>query len=660
MSTTKRRQPARPPTRRAASSAASPNSPASTSSALDLPSRTLLRRRSHSLYGPTASPTPTRGPSGAVSSLFESLDLPASFVSLREYLARKLEDAERSLQALKTFVDEEATDLETELETELDGDGETEGDEESMAESDEEREAGYEDGDEQDVAAQRRSLLPHGRARPAKASSAAAAELKDEISALQAFIASASSFLAAMRSELPSLASASADAKSCLQLQLSPDARATLDRFLDDHPMPSLPHFGLRSRAASSANAILERVGAEMRGVRDTLSYLASSTDPVSYLPASLRSSLPSTPSLTDFSHARAYFSAESTRLSNAVSQLRDDTTESLSASLHRAVDGAAELSAYVKGEASHALDEARKMYHAALEIGQTRLLRYDELPPDWRNNEHILSGYRYIPIERWGTLIRSAWQWHNETINIQSHFVGFLSLVVLLVYYLFFSSSSPHMLADPHPGDTAIAVLFVISAMHCLLCSTTWHLFAGCATIHWHRGAACVDYVGISGLIAASVAGSTYYSFYEHPRLASAYMLFNLVIGVTGMLVPWQAWFNEREYKNWRIAFFCSLALSAVGPVSHRAAIYGLGETVRFYSPAIPSIAAYGLGLTFYAQQFPECVAPGTWNVGASHQLWHVAIVAAVWLHWKAMGDWSATVALARAGVAGLGFDAP
>jgi len=41
--------------------------------------------------------------------------------------------------------------------------------------------------------------------------------------------------------------------------------------------------------------------------------------------------------------------------------------------------------------------------------------------------------------------------------------FVGFLSLVVLLVYYLFFSSSSPHMLADPHPGDTAIAVLFVV-----------------------------------------------------------------------------------------------------------------------------------------------------------------------------------------------------
>ena len=95
--------------------------------------------------------------------------------------------------------------------------------------------------------------------------------------------------------------------------------------------------------------------------------------------------------------------------------------------------------------------------------------------------------------------------------------------------------------------------------------------------------------------LLTLLLLARRYYGFYEHPRLASAYMLFNLVIGVTGMLVPWQAWFNEREYKNWRIAFFCSLALSAVGPVSHRAVIYGLGETVRFYSASLsPSFDAF------------------------------------------------------------------
>lgn len=41
--------------------------------------------------------------------------------------------------------------------------------------------------------------------------------------------------------------------------------------------------------------------------------------------------------------------------------------------------------------------------------------------------------------------------------------FIGFLSLAGLLIYYLVFSPASPHPLVDPHPGDTAIAVLFVV-----------------------------------------------------------------------------------------------------------------------------------------------------------------------------------------------------
>ena len=71
---------------------------------------------------------------------------------------------------------------------------------------------------------------------------------------------------------------------------------------------------------------------------------------------------------------------------------------------------------------------------------------------------------------------------------------------------------------------------------------------------------------------------------------------------------------------------------------------------------PALPSVIAYLAGLLFYANQFPECCSPGSWHIGASHQLWHVAIVVAVWLHWKPMSYWSTTVALAR--LAGLNVE--
>ncbi|BGP56505.1 inc metabolism membrane protein [Rhodotorula sphaerocarpa] len=599
------------------------------------------RRRSHSLYDSSYSFAASRALQYGSHAL-QSLDLPASLVSLREYLVSKLEAAEHSLEALKATVEESETEDAGLSSANEDDDGE-DADSDGMGS----------DAEETD------SLL-HDSLHDLRSSVTTAEEreeILEEISSLQAFIAGASSFLAAMREELPYLASAArADeddiSSRYLHFRLSPDAQATLDRILEEHPLPSLPNLDLRSRATSSAHAVVERALLELSGIRDALSQIASNTLPTNLLP-----SLPPMPSSRSISDLRAYFSEESARLSAAVSHFKDGTSESLSAGFHRMQDGAAELSTYVKDQGLAVMDEAMRMYHQALEIGRERLLRYEELPEEWRNNPHILHGYRYIPIEQYPALLKSMFEWHNETINIQSHFIGFLSLAGLLIYYLVFSPASPHPLVDPHPGDTAIAVLFVVSAMHCLLCSTAWHLFAGCATTGWFQSAACIDYVGISGLIAASVAGSTYYGFYDHPQLANAYMTFNFIVGGIGMLVPWQSWFNERKYKMWRIAFFVSLAASAVAPIAHRSFLIGLGDTLRFYSPAVPSVMAYLAGLLFYANQFPECCSPGSWHIGASHQLWHVAIVAAVWLHWKAMSDWSTTVALAR--VAGLHVEA-
>ncbi|GAA5860814.1 hypothetical protein JCM3774_003148 [Rhodotorula dairenensis] len=603
------------------------------------------RRRSHSLHDSTYPFSASRALQYG-SDVLQSLDLPASLLSLREYLVGKLEAAERTLDALKATVEESEAE-EAGLSSAAEDDHEPEDDRDSGSEG-----APSDGEEEDDDGLMRDSILSDVSA----ATPEEREEILEEITSLQAFIASATKFLSAMRDELPTLvSSARADQEPSsspfIHFTLSPDAQATLDRFLDDHPLPSLPNLGLRSRAASSASAVLARASTDLANIRETLAQITSNTMPTAYLP-----SLPALPSSRSIPDLRTYFSEESTRLSAALSHFKDEASDTLSAGLHRMQDGAAELSAYVKDQGLAVADEAMRMYHSALEIGRERLLRYEELPEEWRNNPHILHGYRYIPIEQYGALFKSMFQWHNETVNIQSHFIGFLSLAALLIYYLVFSPGSPHPLVDPHPGDTAIAVLFVVSAMHCLLCSTAWHLFSGCATTGWFRGAACIDYVGISGLIAASVAGATYYGFYDHPQLASAYMAFNFIIGGIGMLVPWQNWFNQREYKMWRIAFFVSLAASAIAPIAHRSFLIGTADTLRFYSPALPSVIAYLAGLLFYANQFPECCSPGSWHIGASHQLWHVAIVAAVWLHWKAMSDWSTTVALAR--LAGLNVE--
>lgn len=49
---------------------------------------------------------------------------------------------------------------------------------------------------------------------------------------------------------------------------------------------------------------------------------------------------------------------------------------------------------------------------------------------------------------------------------------------------------------------------------------------------------------------------------------------------------------------------------------------------------PELPSLAAYGVGLVFYALHFPECVVPIRWTRctdwigGGSHAIWHLFIV--------------------------------
>ncbi|GAA5862418.1 hypothetical protein JCM8547_007634 [Rhodosporidiobolus lusitaniae] len=592
------------------------------------------RRRSYSLHSSSSS---SHQPSSLFeygSRLLESLDLPASLSGLRAYLLGRMDEAERGLSELREMLEEE-----TEGESEFDGAETTEDEEENDGKRKLRR------GRSAETTPSNSRTVSPSRGGEGDEQDAEFFTLEDDLTTLSAFVSSASSFLSALRAELPSLsATSSTDSSSLVALHLSPDARAALDRFLAAHPLPSLPHYGVRARAASGAHAVLARVTTEMDSLRSTMASLVSSTPTPDgqTTPSAFESMSSYFPSAPDYQALKEQFQSDAARFSSAVVHLKDETTSSIS---HAASD--------LAHAASDALDEAKRLYHAALEAGKTRLLRYDELPQEWKNNEHVLGGYRFYPIESWPRLLRSSFELHNETINIQSHFWGFVSLAALLVYHLFLSPSSPHSLANAHAGDTAISVLFVLSAMHCLLCSAAWHLLSGCASSSWFRGAACVDYVGISGLIAASVMGAEYYGFYTHPRLAAGYMTMSALVGIMGMLVPFQSWFNKREYKMYRVLFFCSLAASALAPIAHRSVIEGFVGTFWFYSPAIPSVAAYIVGLMFYSNHFPECVCPGSVDIfGASHQWWHVSIVAAIYLHWKAMSDWSTLVALAEVGL--------
>lgn len=290
-------------------------------------------------------------------------------------------------------------------------------------------------------------------------------------------------------------------------------------------------------------------------------------------------------------------------------------------------------------------------------------LLTYEQLPIKWRNNEHVLYGYRFIPIERWPTLLLSAFQFHNETLNIHTHFLPFAVLGPWFAYEAYTATSQLHALPT---------TLFGLFASLCLLTSCIWHLCAGCSTFKVMETAARVDYLGIGWLISASIATVVYYGFSCRQAAFSIYLSMTILAGLAGSILPFMQWFNERKHKKWRIVFFLSLALTGIIPIVHMCSLHSAKETFSYILPIVPSLASYIFGLVFYASHFPECCwstpegtgpiqyhkvessstisdwakdliieAPPRWTDwigGGSHAIWHVSIVAAIWLHRSAI----------------------
>ncbi|SPO23243.1 related to Adiponectin receptor 1 [Ustilago trichophora] len=177
----------------------------------------------------------------------------------------------------------------------------------------------------------------------------------------------------------------------------------------------------------------------------------------------------------------------------------------------------------------------------------------------------------------------------------------------------------------------------FFIGAFVCLGCSATYH------AIQCHSHAVSkrfnkLDYVGIVVMIVGSFLPALHYGFYCHPHYQLFYSVAISSLGALAMYVVLAPSYATPAYRPYRTAVFLVLGLSAVVPVAHVVQIYGyrtITETMglRFL---ILSGALYVIGATLYAARVPERFAPGRFDmVGASHQIFHVLILAAAAAHY-------------------------
>jgi adiponectin receptor len=154
----------------------------------------------------------------------------------------------------------------------------------------------------------------------------------------------------------------------------------------------------------------------------------------------------------------------------------------------------------------------------------------------------------------------------------------------------------------------------------------------------------ACVDYTGISLLIAASIMTTEYTAFYCEPVSRWVYMSTTALLGIGGVILPWHPTFNRADLAWARVAFYVSLGATGLVPIIQLSWTRGGLWTYFFYIPVIKSIAVYLLGAIVYASHIPERWWPGVFDyVGGSHNLWHLAVLGGILFHYFAMQEFFA-----------------
>lgn len=275
----------------------------------------------------------------------------------------------------------------------------------------------------------------------------------------------------------------------------------------------------------------------------------------------------------------------------------------------------------------------AESISHALQRASESRLISYDDLPVPWRVNPHITGGYRFT--ESKIECVTSMFKPSNETVNIWSHALGLILVLAIAFHYypssVEFSSSSKM--------DILIAGCFFAAACKCLICSTMWHTMNGIADKCLMERFACVDYTGISFLIAASILTTEWTAFYCEPVSRAVYMSLTAILGIAGTILPWQESFNRADMVWARVAFYVSLGATGFAPVLQLNLTRGMAWTFYFYAPIFKSICVYLLGAIVYASHVPEKWWPGLFDyAGASHNLWHLAVLGGILFHYTAM----------------------
>jgi adiponectin receptor len=252
------------------------------------------------------------------------------------------------------------------------------------------------------------------------------------------------------------------------------------------------------------------------------------------------------------------------------------------------------------------------------------KLEEIEEIPEYLKeDNPFIRSMYRREFVPSWANCMRSAFSWHNETVNIWSH-----ALATLMFSALWMTPNNTPKVWNGIPFD-----IFMAAACNVLFVSTVVHLLC-CTSKTMNRFVWKMDYIAVLGVITSTFVSACPYVFWCEPVwLTWSYISVALLIALGCCVCVIDNAFQSPAIRTRRLCMFALLPAWGLVPIIHAALVLGQNDrvfTLLLEIGATIAILVFGGAILLF--RIPERWAPGHFDlILNSHNLWHIAMVAAL-----------------------------